>query len=409
MIRIETLENGLTLVLEEISHLESAAYELIIPGGLVCDEDKHIGSSLILAELITRGAGELNSKQLSDAFDSLGVRHSEGAEHERFSLRGSLLADNLEGALKLVSDMVQKPHLPAQELDNIRSLLLMDLAALDDNPAQKAMSELSKRYYPAPFNRISLGEKAGLENCDLNGLRAEWQEKFKPQGSILSIAGNIDCKKTLDLIKKYFGRWQGKACQRPGFGRPPPHAAHHLHSESAQLQIALAYPSAPFTDSSYYDAKLATGVLSGGMFGRLFIEVREKRGLVYSVSARHSATGQFGTVVVYAGTTPERAQETLQVIVAELKGLAGTVSADELARAKANILTALVLSEESTSSRASSNASDYWHLGRVRSLDEIQGGIEAVSTQSIDRYLDRYPSDSFMLLTLGSRELSLNA
>ncbi len=407
MIKIETLSNGLTVVLEEISHLESVAYELFIPGGLVCDRDDRVGSSLILAELITRGAGELDSKQISDAFDALGVRHSESAEHERFVLRGSLLGENLEGALKLSADMALKPRLPENEVANIRSLLLLDLAALEDNPAQKAMTELSKRYYPKPFNRSSLGDKAGLQNCTIADLRAEWEKKFRPHGSILSIAGRIDCDRTLALAKKYFGNWQGKTSDRAQFGSLPALSAHHLPSESAQLQIVLAYPSAHFGHDSYYAAKVATGVLSGGMFGRLFIEVREKRGLVYSVAARHSATSAYGTCVVYAGTTPERAQETLDVIVTELNSVAGTVSSEELSRAKANLLTSLVMGEESSSSRAGSNASDYWHLGRVRTLDEIQASIEAVTADSIDRYLSKFPCDSFALLTLGSRQLTL--
>lgn len=407
MITVERLNNGLSLIIEEMPHVESAAYDLFVPGGIVSDDERCIGASLMLAELTSRGADGYDSRGLSDAFDRLGVRHGEGAGMENFSYRGSLLADKLEPALELVSLMVREPVLPEDQIGGIKSLLLQDIDALMDNPAQRALMELRRVYYPAPYGRPSTGTREGLEACALPRLREMWQRCYQPGGSVLSVAGNVRSAEVLRIVDKLFGSWCGQAPERPAFGKMPGHTAHHIEFNSAQLQIALSYPSATFGSPHYYTAKVAAGVLSGGMFGRLFTEVREKRGLCYSVYARHGATRDYGTMTVYAGTVPERAQETLDVSLEVLRGLQGSVREEELKRAQANLMASLIISEETSSARASSNASDWWLEKRVRSLEEIRREIEAVTTAAVDDYLKEFPANSFMLLTLGARRLEV--
>jgi predicted Zn-dependent peptidase len=408
MISIHTLSNGLTLIVEQIDHVESVAYDLHIPGGMTTDELGYEGSSLLLTELTSRGAGGLDSRALSNSFDDLGISHSESSGHDRFFYRGALLAEHLPQALKNVAAMVREPHLPAEEIESIRSLLLQDIGALNDNPARRAGIELSARYYPPPYNRSPLGTIAGLSSCSREYLERDWRRRFQPEGAILSVAGKVSAPQIVELVENTFGAWRGTGVTVPPFGPLPPHGSFHIHDESAQLQIVLAYPSCPFGHSDFYTAKVATGVLSGGMFGRLFIEVREKRGLVYSVFARHSATRDYGTMTAYAGTTPERAQETLEVMLRELRGLHGSASEEELERSKANLKASLIIGEESTGARASSNASDWWLDKRVRSHREIQAGIDGVTRESIDRYLGSFPAARISLLTLGARELSMS-
>jgi predicted Zn-dependent peptidase len=407
MMSIATLDNGLAVVVEEIEHVESAAYVLYIPGGMIHDRPELQGCSLILSELTARGAGSFNSRALSEAFDSLGIRHSEGAGQDAFVYRGSLLAEYLEQALEYVALMVCEPRLPADEIPHIRSVLLQDLQSLDDNPAMKAVVELGRRYYPEPYGRSTLGTAAGLEASGEAEVREAWERMYHPGGAVLSVAGKVKAEQVMELARRKLGEWRGEAPRRPAFGELPPHGSHHLHSESAQIQIVLAYPSAPFGDPDYYPAKVAAAVLSGGMFGRLFVEVREKKGLCYSVYAKHGGTQDYGTVLAYAGTTPQRAHETLEVVVQQLRGVAGTVTQDELARAKVDLLSSLVIGEESSGSRAASNAGDWWVAKRVRTLEEIKQSVNDVGVEQIDRCLRRFPADSFVLLTLGSRNLNL--
>lgn len=406
-LNIQSLSNGLTIIVEEIPHVASAAYELLIPGGMLTDADGHEGTCLLLAEMFGRGAGELNSRELSDAFDILGVSHGEGAGHDCFSFRGMLLATHLEETLRLLAKMVLQPHLPANELENVRSLFLQDLAALIDNPSRRVMIELASRYFPGRWARSSLGTEVGLRAVTPEYLRQEYKRRICPQGAVLSIAGNVRAIDVFSQVDKLFGAWTGSGEPLPDLGQLPKHAQFHIPFDSAQVQIALGYPSAPFGHPQYYTAKVATGVLSGGMFGRLFMEVREKRGLCYSVRARQSATKFCGATWVYAGTTTERAHETFAVTVDVLRGLRGTVTADELHRSKVDLKTGRIIGEESSSSRAAGNASDWWQGKRVRSNEEILSGLAAVSLADIDAYVDAFPATSFMSLTLGAKPVEL--
>lgn len=407
MLHIDNLANGLTVIVEHMPYVESEAVELFIPGGLVGDEANYEGASLILAELTSRGAGGLVTRELSEQFDEHGIRHSEAAELDRYTYRCSLLAEHLEQALRLVSLMVCQPALPEDQIKDIKNILLQDLDALIDNPAQRAMVELGKLYYPEPWGRCGYGTRAGLQACNIQTLSDYWRTRYGPQDAVLSLAGKVDIQKAMQLAERYFADWKGGNQPIPHFGPMPEHKAHHIAFDSAQLQIAMQYPSTKFGEEHYYSSKIATGVLSGGMFGRLFAEVREKRGLCYSVHARHVSTQHYGAVTLYAGTTPDRAHQTLEVILMELRGLQGTVSEAELRRSKANLCAALIIGEESSASRASSNAWDWWVGKRVRSMEEIHAGLEAVSLESIDRYLSDYALDSFMLVTLGPRKLEI--
>lgn len=395
----------MVVIVEEMPHVESAAYDLLIPGGILTDDPDKIGSSHILAELTSRGAGSLDARGISDAFDDLGARHSESAGHDRFLYHGSLLADTLRPALELVSKMVLRPTFPEEEINPIKSVFLQDIASLVDHPSRRAMIELASRYYPAPYNRPGMGSESGISGTSRDDIRKIWERCFRGKGSILSVAGKVSAKEVVKMAEDYFSAWGGESVTLPAFGTLPGKVQHHIPFESSQEQIVMAYPSAPFGDRDYYVAKLASGILSGGMFGRLFIEVREKRGLCYSVYARHSSNCDYGTVSVYAGTTPERAHETLSVILQELSGLRGTISEEELERAKANLKAALIIGEEAPGSRSSSNAGDWWLQRKVRTLEEIQAEISAVTIDRIDSYLERFPCSNYSLLTLGARDL----
>ena len=403
------LSNGLCIIVEEMDHLESASYDLAIRGGLITDEPSHLGANIVLAELIGKGAGDLDSRGLSEAFDSAGIRHGEGVGMDRFSLSGSLVASKIDRALELVQAMVRTPRLPAEDIQPIQSVLLQDLESLKDSPARRAMLELSKRFYPEPYNRSSLGQREGILSTDRALMQRLHGALFRPEGAVLSIAGKVEAQRIFAAVEELFGDWQGSSVPLPSFGARPKHDYVHIPDQSAQSQIVLAAPSVRFSDELYYEGKLVASILGSSMFGRLFVEVREKRGLCYSVYARHASTNLFGTMSAYVGTTPERAQESMDVLLGELQRLPGTITQDELNRSRTNLKASLIMGEESPGSRAGSNTTDWWLLKRVRTLQEIQEAIDAVTLDSIEEFLRRYPFAPCSVLTLGSAALKVDS
>jgi predicted Zn-dependent peptidase len=181
----------------------------------------------------------------------------------------------------------------------------------------------------------------------------------------------------------------------------------HLQHDSTQMHIGIAYPSVPYRDPAYYQARAAIGVLSDGMSSRLFTEVRENRGLCYSVYATCQTLLDRGCVLCYAGTTTERAQETCDVLFAELHRLAEGIHQDELDRLKARLKSALIMQQESSASRCGSMAADWYLLGRVQRLDELKQIVDNLTCDSVNAYLRENPPADFTVVTLGQKELEL--
>ena len=410
---IDNLANGLTVIIEEMPDVSSVAYELHMNGGILNDPAGRCGASLILSDLISRGAGQYSTEKLSEIYDENGIVHGEGAGNDRIFLKAASLAEDFEKGIELMSLMLNKPLLPEEEIETIRPLYLFEISTLKDSPQKWVMSELSKRYFTAPYDRPSIGIEADLNATTINDLTALWKKTASPNGSVISIAGNISRDKALKIVEKYLifeynkdssGKNQA-GFTKPDFNPIQPFTKSHITNESAQTQIALAYPSAEFGSKYYYTAKVVNQVLSGGMFGRLFIEVREKRGLCYAVSAGHRADNKYGMMLAYAGTTPERANETLSVLVQELKNVKGSVTDEEILRAKSNLKAGITIGEEASGSRAGSNVNDWWVGKRVRSDQEIMDGINAVTQKEIDEFCEAFPVEQHTLVTLGSKEL----
>ncbi len=213
------------------------------------------------------------------------------------------------------------------------------------------MIELRKRHYPHPWGQPSQGDRAALEATTIDDVRRHFHRYYCPNGTILGVAGRIEWERLKDLVGRLLGDWAPAGDDGIAESNCSVRYEHLVH-DSQQTQIGIAYPSIPYRHRDYFQAWGAVGVLSGGMSARLFSEVRERRGLCYSVYATHHTLWHRGAVFCYAGTSAERAQETLDVTVGELVRLAKGVEEAELERLKARIKSALIMQHESSSGRS---------------------------------------------------------
>jgi len=406
-VHIQTFDNGFTLVAEEMEHVQSAAFNLVLPAGAATDPEGQEGSATVLQGLVYRGAGERTSRELSDALDALGVQRGGGAALEHVSFSGALLGEDLGRALALHADIVRRPHLPEEEFPAEQALALQELASLDDNPAQKLFVKLTRAFFPGPHGRNPLGTQEGLENLTIESIRADYARRYRPDGAILAVAGRLDWETLRAQVEDLFGDWEGSGPRQPQPSIQDRPTYVHYAQATAQEHIGVAYPEVTVEEPTYYDAQMAVQVLSGGTSSRLFMEVREKRGLVYAVTARSQVIRDLGFVLCYAGTTPDRSQETLDVLLEELRRLPEGVTAEEVERARTGLLSALVMMGESTPARAGAIANDFYLRGRVRSLDEIRAALEKVTPESIQAHLKAHPPQDFTIVTLGPTSLKL--
>ena len=406
MIHTHQYDNGLVLLAEPMEWLESAAFTILVPAGCIREPADRSGLSGFTCEMALRGAGSRDSRQFINDLDSIGLERSEsvGEAHTRFG--GATLADNLPDALEIYADLLRRPHFPADQLEAGRQVLFQELRAVEDEPAQKVMLQLRKYHYPEPWGRPSQGDAEGIEATSLDDIREHFRQAYHPQGTVIGVAGRIEWQVLKDKVDELFADW-GPNPERPLSEFSQRTAYTHLPYDSNQTHIGIAYKSVPYRSDDYFPAWGAVGILSGGTSARLFMEVRERRGLCYSVYATHHTLLDRGSVFCYAGTSTERAQETLDVTLSELRRLADGVEEQELSRLKARIKSALIMQQESSSSRSSSIARDWYHLQRPRSLEEINQLVDDLTADRINHYLRKNPPSDFTVVTLGRKELEV--
>ncbi len=402
------LKNGMVLLGEPMEGVESVAFDFMIPAGASRMPENFCGASNVIEDWIFRGAGEKNSRQLSDAIDSLGVVRGQSVASSHILIGGALESGNLSKALEIYADVINKPWLKDDEFEPARKLAIDDVLSLEDDPRHKVMLKLREQFYPSPLGRSTLGEIEDLKLLSAEKIRQIVNEEFSPGAIVFSVAGKYDFDSVCNKMETLFSKDSPNKDRNDILLQERSGKYTHISNDGSQVHIGLMTKTVRPMDEGYYDARVAVSILSGGMSARLFTEVREKRGLCYAIGARYHSHKEAAGIMCYAGTTPDKAQQTYDVIIGEFRKLSNGISLDEINTAKAGLKSALILQSESSVSRAGSIASDYYVLGRVRSLDEIKNAIEQTSIDSIIDFLHNNPFGEFTVFTIGPSKLAID-
>jgi len=400
------LSNGMVILGEPMEAVESVAFNFMLPAGAAMLPEGCCGAGAVISDWIFRGAGGRSSKELGDALDGLGLHRADSVGSTYLSIGAALEGGNLADALDLYADVILRPNLADEQFEPARQLAIDAVHSLDDDPRQKVMIKLREQFYPQPLGRSSVGHIDELEALTAEKTRRIVENNFRLSQAIFAVAGKYDFDRVCGQLERLF---EGERQERLPQVQPGDRAERYTHIEegSAQVHIGLMAPAARLSDQDYYNARVAVSVLSGGMSARLFTEVREKRGLCYAIGARYHGLKEAAGVMCYAGTTPEKAQKTLDVIVEQFRILAEGISEEELQRAKVGLKSSLILHSESSSSRAGAMGADYHILGRVRSLDEIKQNIDKTSVDSLLGYLRDNRFEDFTVVTIGPKQVNL--
>jgi predicted Zn-dependent peptidase len=400
------LKNGMVLLGEPMEAVESVAFGFMLPAGSARLPDGCCGAANVIADWIFRGAGDKDSRQLSDAIDSLGLARSRSVGSSHIAAGAALEAGNLAQALDLYADIILKPSLKDDQFELARQLAMDDVISLDDDPRQKVMLKLREQFYPGPLGRSTVGDIEELKALTAEKARHIIADRFSLSQMIFSIAGKYDFDVVCQRIQGLFESEPKENGETIALG-PRRGKYTHIDNDGAQVHIGLMTETVKPDDEKYYNARVAISVLSGGMSARLFTEVREKRGLCYAIGARYHGLKEAAGIMCYAGTTPDKAQQTLDCIIGEFNRLSEGISEEEIDRAKVGLKSALILQSESSGSRAAAIAIDHYILGRIRSLDEIKDRIEATSVDSVLTFLRNNPFGDFTVVTIGPKQVNV--
>lgn len=403
---IRTLNNGIRIAIDAIPGAQSIAVGFRFVFGAKDDPDDCLGITRIAEDALFKGTPSRDAHAILNTFDALGIRRSATTAVEHLSFQAQLLPRNFRAALDLYADLFRRASFPDDQVDIAKTLALEDLKRLEDNPIQQVLYKTYEAALGSPMGRIPIGESETLAAITPPGVRHHWKTHANPGNLLIAVAGGLTVQEIFSAVENAFADWEGIPV-KPGTHPALTIADRRVHHKktSEQAHIGMLFGGAPRSHTYYYAAQVAIAILSGSGSSRLFTEVREKRGLAYSVTAFYRPRRGGGLVALYAGTTDERAQETLDVCRREIARLSQDVTAEELNRAKTVLKGRLFTTGDLPEGRAAGALEDLFLEGRARSIAEIAAGIDAVSLDHISACLDAFPPSPCTIAVLGPHPL----
>ncbi len=400
------LPNGFTLLGDPIMEFQSVAFAVTVRAGSAWDPVGKYGMAAFICEMMLRGAGNRDTRQFLEDIDRIGIDRTESLTSSTIEFRGALLKENLVEALELYSDLLQKPVMPEKELEAGRQVLLQEVFSMEDNPEGKLAQALEEQFYGKAWGHDSDGDREGIESIAWNEVCSQYERLVTPNQCVMAIVGNFNWEKIARKVEELFSDWEKKEIpQKPEFARE--RMPIHIEMDSSQTQIGLVWETLPYLHPDQLKVRAAVSVLSGGMNSRLFNEVREKRGLCYDVDAYLQSLGTVAGIFCTASCRQENAQQTLDIILQEIRKLRNGITEEELLAFKARYRMMILTSRESCLGWASELIGDWVNFGRIRTNEELLKRVEDLTVKDINAYLAEHPVEDILLCTLGRKPLRL--
>jgi predicted Zn-dependent peptidase len=400
------LESGLRVVTERLPALRSVAVGFWVGTGSRDEPDELAGASHFLEHLLFKGTETRRAVEIAEAIESVGgdMNAATGQEVTQFYVR--VPDHHLPLALEILSDIVWSPALRPDEVDSERQVILEEIRMRDDTPDDLVHGLFASALFPGhPLGREIAGTQQTITAMPRDAIAEYHRAHYHPENIVVAVAGNVEHDDVVKMIEHalpapadHFRAPRLDATQ--GYEVPRPVTVVERPLEQAHLVLGMR--ALARDDPDRYALAVVDQVLGGGMSSRLFQEIREQRGLAYSVFSYRSAFEETGALAVYCGTSPERLDEALEVVRGELDRLIadGGITPGELERAKGHMTGSLALSLESSSSRMHRIGRAELTLGEVPEIDEVVARVEAVGTEDVARVIDR-------VLAPGTRALAV--
>lgn len=398
-----TLENGLRVVTDTVTEVDSVAVGIWADVGTRHETLEHNGVAHMVEHMMFNGTPTRSSQQIAEAIENVGGQVNAYTSREVTAYYVHLLKDDMPMALDVLSDILQHPVFPDKELEKERDVILQEIGMTNDTPDDIVFDHYQMTAYPGQaLGAPILGTADIVANMKKDTLFDYVHRFYTPEKLVVSAAGHVHHDDLVSRVQKLFTDLPPDSHQT--YQKADYQGGQHREEKKdlEQSHVVLGFRGVPRGDADYFPALLMSTVLGGGMSSRLFQEVREKRGLVYAVFAAHSAFHDDGQFEMYAGTGPEKLKELIPVLCDEIQKMKSTmVTHDELARAKAQIRSGILMSRESMMSRAGRQAKHMINFSNLPDIPDIVKKIEAVTPDDIERAAQRIFTGTPTLAALG--------
>ncbi len=384
-VEISTIANGLRVVTHSLPHLETVSLGVWINAGARHEEIHQHGIAHFLEHMAFKGTPSRTALEIAEEIEMAGGDLNAATSLESTAYYARVLKGDTGLAVSLLSDILINPSFDNDEMERERGVIIQEIGHSHDTPDDLVFDMFQQVSFPdQPLGRPILGTVETVSEFVSDDLRCYRDEYYQPSSMVVAAVGALDHQSLLAQVEEGFGAMQKKNFD--GFAQATYVGGDtRIERDIEQVHVIFGLKSIAVNDPDFYAMQILSYILGGGMSSRLFQEVREKRGLCYSVFSFNwgfSDTGVFG---IYAGTGPEKAQELGNVIVQELKRLSGSIKPEELARAKAQLKTGLVMCLEQSSSRAEQIARQMLLFGRVIPIRELIEKVENVDVATLVR------------------------
>jgi len=397
-IRTSRLPSGIRVVTESLPALRSVAVGFWVGTGSRDESDEMAGASHFLEHLLFKGTERRTASEIAEAVESVGGDMNAFTAQELTAFSARMPDHRLPLALDILSDIVWSPALRPADVESERQVILEEIRMRDDTPDDLVHDLFSAAMFPDhPIGREITGSPKTIEPMSRDAIAEFHAQHYHPSNVVVAAAGNLEHDEVVALVE---GGMRGVAGERPlrtlHDGEPGPQALSVVEDDTEQVHLVLGMRALRRDDPDRYAFGVLNQVLGGGMSSRLFQEVREQRGLAYSVYSYRAAFEETGALGIYAGTAPERVDEVLDVLDAQIERILadGGMSDREIESAKGHLTGSLALSLESSISRMHRIGRNELLLGEVPSLDELVRECEAVTAADVGRVVDRVFRDA---------------
>lgn len=395
------LGNNLTIVTDTISHVETVSLGAWFNVGARFETQAQNGLSHVLEHMAFKGTKSRTALKISETIESVGGYLNAYTSRESTAYYARVLKEHAPLAVDILGDILQNSTFAEAELKREKQVILQEIGQTQDTPDDIVFDYFQDTCYPdQPVGRSILGPVENVKGFTSEQVQSYMQNHYFTKNMVFAAAGNIDHDALVDLVQKHFEVF-------PEGERPKCLEASYqggdfrVQKDLEQVHVVAGFKGVKLGDDLYFPQMLATTLLGGGMSSRLFQEVREKRGLVYTISAFATSATDSGIFGVYAGTGPEQVKELLPVVAEELNKAKTSLKEEELNRAKAQLKASLMMGLESTSQRCERLANNILFHGRIIDISETIKKIEAVTLSDIYGYLSLVLKTTPTLTTLG--------
>ena len=390
MIQKYNCSNGVRIVHEKMPHLQSVAIGIWVHAGSANETKEQEGIAHFIEHMLFKGTDTRSARMIAEQFDQIGGDLNAFTSKEMTCYYTTVLSHHASYALNVLSDMFFHSQFKEEEMEKEKSVILDEISSVEDMPDE----DVDERLWSAMFPEDTIGKPVGGRIETIKSFTREMVEEFmmkhyRPENLVISIAGNYD-ERLIKLIEANFGSYQGKDQTTIPLleERVPNFTAQQVikAKDIEQAHVCFGYPSLPSTHDKIYELSLFDSILGGTMSSRLFQEVRENRGLAYSIYTYYAAYENAGSFVIYCGTSPENFIETYHTIdqvIADV--LHDGLTDKELRNAKEQLKGSFVLGLEGSESRMYRNGRNELGLGKHQTIDEVVQHSEHVERRSVYR------------------------